>query len=155
MAFKFANVSIVWLLLFNEQIKRFFVFWFLFFVFLLFTITLVIVSSLVKGIFFGSKSWVYDNGESSIVTVHLFWDFLCACGIYKWNEYTVKNPENLDELIDHIERMYVCRRHGTDKTRSGTPRFPEETWSLYKSLLNGDHRMNKASGGWHSFRCFR
>ena len=110
----------------------------------------MIVSFLVKSIFFGSNSWVYDNGESSIVTVHPFWDFLCTCRRYKWNEYTMKNPENLDDLMDHIETMYICGRHGTDKTRPGTPRFPEETWSLYKSVQNGDHRMNKASGGWQS-----
>ena len=42
--------------------------------------------------------------------------------------YIVEIAEkNLDDLMDHIETMYICGRHGTDKTRPGTPRFPEET----------------------------
>lgn len=39
----------------------------------------------------------------------------------------MKNPENLDDPMDHTERMYVCGRRGADETRPGTPRFPEET----------------------------
>ena len=42
----------------------------------------------------------------------------------------VENAEkNLDDLVDYIERLYVCVRCGRGK-RSKAPRFPPEIWNV-------------------------
>lgn len=63
-------------------------------------------------------------------------------------EYIVQNvEENLDDLIDYVERVHGrCGR----STRPEALRFPPETWNVCKSVLNGNHRMNNAVEGWHS-----
>ena len=43
--------------------------------------------------------------------------------------------------------MYVCGRLGRGRVRPDAPRFPPETWNVYTSVLNGDHRTNNAVEG--------
>ena len=65
-------------------------------------------------------------------------------------EYTVEiAEEHLDDLMDYVERVYV---HGRlDRGRiAQVLRFPPETWNVYTSELNGEHRTNNMVEGWHS-----
>ena len=64
--------------------------------------------------------------------------------------YIVGNAEeNLDDLMDYIERVYVCGRCGRGR-RPEVPRFPPETWNVDISVLNSNHKMNNALEGWYS-----
>ena len=64
--------------------------------------------------------------------------------------YIVEIAEkNLDDLVDYVERLYVCVRCGRGK-RSEAPRFPPEIWTVSTSLLNSDYGMNSAEEGWYS-----
>lgn len=57
--------------------------------------------------------------------------------------------ETLDDLVDYVERLYVCVRCGRGK-RSEAPRFPPVTWNVSASLLNSDYGMNSDEEGWYS-----
>ena len=65
-------------------------------------------------------------------------------------EYLVENTEeNSDDLMDYVFRMYVHGRCGRGR-RPEAPRFSPETWNVFTSVLNGNHRVNNAVEGWHS-----
>lgn len=57
--------------------------------------------------------------------------------------------ENLDDLMDYVERVYVYGRMGRGRRRSGIPRFPPETWECLYLSTERDHRMNNAVKGQH------
>lgn len=66
-------------------------------------------------------------------------------------EYLVENvEENLDDIMNYVERVYVHGRHDRGRRRPEAPRFPLESWNVYISVLNGDHRINTTGEGWHS-----
>ena len=113
---------------------------------LLFTITMV------KNMFFGCYVEVYDSGKwLSWGCIHIVCIFICAFGRWKLNfEYIVENTEEtLDDLVDYVERLYVCVRCGRGK-RLEAPRFPPVTWNVSASLLNSDYGMNSDEEGWYS-----
>lgn len=75
--------------------------------------------------------------------------FVCLEDVNETFEYFVENAEeNVDNLMDSVERVYVWEKYGRTR-RSETRRFPPETWKIYTSVLNGDHRMDNVLEGWH------
>ena len=70
-------------------------------------------------------------------------------------ECIVENAEeNVDNLMDYAERVYVHGRHGRSSRkpedhgrRPEDPRFPPESWNVYTSVLNRDHRTNNTVEG--------
>ena len=56
--------------------------------------------------------------------------------------------ENLDDLVDYVERICVHRRHGRGRRRSEAPRFLPETRNVHTSVLS--NRTNNALEIWHT-----
>ena len=64
--------------------------------------------------------------------------------------YIVEIAEkNLDDLMDHVVRVHVRGNLGRG-IRSQVLRFPPETWNIFISTLNSNHRTNNRVGGCHS-----
>ena len=61
-----------------------------------------------------------------------------------------KGEENLDDLMYYVKRVHVHGRHGRSRRQPEAPRFPPETWNVYKLELDGNHRTNNEVEGWYS-----
>lgn len=58
--------------------------------------------------------------------------------------------DDLQELVDYVDRVYVTGVRARGRRRAVAARFPPETWNVYNACVNGEQRTNNAVEGWHN-----
>lgn len=63
-------------------------------------------------------------------------------------------PEELEDVVKYFGEYYVIGKpatgRGRGRVRALPPRYPIEFWNVYDATLNGQHRTNNVSEGWHN-----
>ncbi|XP_043483508.1 uncharacterized protein LOC122511975 [Leptopilina heterotoma] len=59
-------------------------------------------------------------------------------------------PEALSPIFDYFELNYVLGKPGRGRRRAILPRYPISIWNQYEATINGSHRTNNTSEGWHN-----
>lgn len=71
-----------------------------------------------------------------------------------FNSLKNEAPEDLEQVFNYFQEFYVsgrpARGRGRGRTRAVEPRYPPSFWNVYEATLNGQHRTNNISEGWHN-----
>lgn len=59
-------------------------------------------------------------------------------------------PEELLPVLDYFGENYVLGRPARGSRRAIPPRYPVGLWNQHESYVNGSHRTNNVSEGWHN-----
>ncbi|CDW58273.1 FLYWCH and MULE domain containing protein [Trichuris trichiura] len=57
--------------------------------------------------------------------------------------------EDLDDLINYFERLFVHGRPGKGERQPEPPKFPPETWNCYALVLSTEYEKDVVLKGWH------
>lgn len=67
-----------------------------------------------------------------------------------FNLLKCSSPDILNPIFRYFEENYVIGRPGRGRRRAVNPRYPPCTWNQNNAALNGEHRTNNVSEGWHN-----
>ena len=57
---------------------------------------------------------------------------------------------NLEPVSEYVKETYVIGRPGRGRRRAVPPRYPVPIWNQYAGTIEGQHRTNNCSEGWHN-----
>lgn len=69
------------------------------------------------------------------------------------NNFEILREELVDELLpisDYLEQVYIIGVRARGRRRATPPRYCPIKWNQYEATLNGSHRTNNVSEGWHN-----
>lgn len=58
--------------------------------------------------------------------------------------------EKLDSILIYFGETYVIGRPARGRRRAVPPRYPPITWNQFDAALDGEHKTNNISEGWHN-----
>lgn len=59
-------------------------------------------------------------------------------------------PDDFIPILDYFEQNYVLGRPGRGRRKAVPPRYPAKMWNQHEAALDGSHKTNNVSEGWHN-----
>lgn len=59
-------------------------------------------------------------------------------------------PDCLEGIVDYFDNTYIRGKPARGRRKAVPPRYPPQLWNAYEATLQGLHRTNNVSEGWHT-----